>query len=299
MFPPAAAYPSAGAVYRTFTQIPQNLSRTILKGLFVNRLLGAFRFVAVFFVAVTGLAFVLFVGMFPIRIRDSLLSAWICTGLARCFNLIFNVQYTCHGADKLRTHRGFIFPNHVSYMEPILLFSICPQRFLAAIEVQRRPIVGQLAGAVGTVYVERERRTSRLEARDAIVNALLKEPGASLVLFPEGKLGPGNRLIPFRYGAFKMATQNRIPYIPCAIRYERPDIVVWNGGRGESMLTALWRLACFPGPTRAHITFFDVVQPAPEDYAAQLARVTEYTVARELGFIHIEEGAAEKVRGAK
>lgn len=262
----------------------------------MNWLLGAFRFVAVFLVAVVGLVVVLFVGMFPFRLRDSLLSAWICTGLARCFNVLFNVEYTCDGAEKLRNHRGFIFPNHVSYMEPILLFSICPQRFLAAIEVKHRPIVGQLASAAGTVYVERERRASRLQARDAIVNALLYQPGAALVLFPEGKLGPGNRLIPFRYGAFKMATQNSIPYMPCAIHYERPDIVVWRGGRGESMLTALWRLACFPGPTRAHITFFDVVQPGPEDYAAQLARVTEYAVARELGFT--KEETAEEIREA-
>lgn len=254
----------------------------------MNWLLGAFRLVTIVLVAAVGLAVVLLAGMLPIRYRDSLLSAWVCTGLARCFNILFNVQYTCEGAEKLRHHRGFIFPNHVSYMEPILLFSICPQRFLAAIEVKRRPIVGELATAAGTVYVERERRASRLEARDAIVHALLEEPGAALVLFPEGKLGPGDALFPFRYGAFKMATQNSIPFVPCAIHYERPDIVVWHGGRGESMLTALWRLACFPGPTRAHITFFDVVQPGPDDYAAQLARITEFTLARELGFIEEE-----------
>lgn len=250
----------------------------------MTRIIGAFRFGAILLIAVAGMLVVLMVGIIPVRIRGNRLSSWVCMFLARSFNALFNVQCTCRDPQKLYRHHGFIFPNHVSYLEPILLFSVLPVRFLAAIEVKRRPIVGQLAGAVDTVFVEREKRTSRAEARNSIVNTLQDTPYPPLVLFPEGKLGPGTRLIPFRFGAFQMATENRIAYLPCAVRYERPDVAVWHGAAGESMLAALWRLAIFPGPLRAEIIPLDPVHPGPDDDPMILARVTEHAIAKELGF---------------
>lgn len=251
----------------------------------MTQIIGAFRFVIILLIALGGTVIVLLAALFPARIRGNRLSAWICTFLARCFTRVFNVHCTCREPQKLYRHQGFIFPNHVSYLDPILLFSVLPVRFLAAIEVKRRPLVGQLASAVGTVFVERENRTSRAAARNAIVGTLRQTPYPPLVLFPEGKLGPGHRLIPFRFGAFQMATENHIAYLPCAIHYERKDVAVWHGAAGESMITALWRLATFPGPLRAEIIPLDPVHPRPDDDPMLLARVAEYAIAKRLGFL--------------
>ncbi|MEZ4706661.1 MAG: 1-acyl-sn-glycerol-3-phosphate acyltransferase [Caldilineaceae bacterium] len=260
----------------------------------MSQLLGAARIFIIIIVITLGLMLVLLANLLPMRYRGSRLSAWIATGLARIFAVVFNVRYRCNQPEKLKRHQGFIFSNHVSYLEPIVLFCLMPVRFLAAIEVQRRPIVGQLAEGVGTIFVERAKRESRQDARNAIADALHREPQPPLALFPEGKLGPGIKLNPFRYGAFEIAAANSIAYLPCAIRYTNLDVVVWYGGSGESLMAALWRLAVFPGPVHAEIIPLDTVQPTPQDDPTQLAQAAERMIARELGFEVIESGGVEE-----
>ena len=250
----------------------------------MSQLLGAARVIIIIAVIIIGLLLVLLANLLPIRWRGSRLSAWMVTGMARVFAIVFNVRYRCAQPWKLQQHRGFIFSNHVSYLEPIMLFCLMPVRFLAAIEVQKRPVVGQLAAAVGTIFVERTKRESRQDARYAIANALQREPHPPLALFPEGKLGPGIKLNPFRYGAFEIAIENSIAYLPCAIRYTHLDVVVWYGGSGESLMAALWRLAVFRGPVHAEIIPLEPIQPTAQDKPDQLAKAAEQMIGRELGF---------------
>ena len=257
--------------------------------MFMNQLLGITRVFLILVIISAGLVLILLANLLHIRYRGSRLSAWIATGLARLFAVVFNIRYHCPHPQKLQRHQGFIFSNHISYLEPIVLFCLMPVRFLAAIEVQKRPLVGQLAEGVSTIFVERSQRQSRQEARQAIAHALQREPQPPLVLFPEGKLGPGIRLNPFRYGAFEIAATNRIAYLPCAIRYTNIDVVVWYGGSGESLMAALWRLAVFPGPIYAEIIPLEVVQPTTQDDPAQLAKAAEQMIAAELGFDEVEE----------
>lgn len=254
----------------------------------MNQLLGAARVFIILVIITIGLLFVLVVKLLPVRFRGSRLSAWLVTGMARLFARVFNVRYRCAQLHKLQQHRGFIFSNHVSYLEVIVLFCLMPVRFLAAIEVQKRPLVGQLAEAVDTIFVERNKRESRQEARHAIAHALRREPQPPLVLFPEGKLGPGGKLNPFRYGAFEIAAEHSIAYLPCAIRYTNLDVVVWYGGSGESLLAALWRLAVYPGPIYAEVIPLKPVCPTPSDDPSQLAKSAEQEIARELGFQRVE-----------
>lgn len=39
-----------------------------------------------------------------------------------------------------------------------------------------------------------------------------------------------------------------MPYLLCAIVYDRPEVLAWGE---ESFLSSFWRLACYPGPIRA------------------------------------------------
>ena len=265
---------------------PNLASRNIvIKMASMTLLLGVARLGLIAFVLSVGLLIVLLTALLPFRIRGHRPPALVVQNLACIFNIIFNVRVRCTDVAKLRQHSGFIFPNHVSYLEPVALFSLMPMRFLGAIEVRQRPLVGQLAAAVGTVFVKREDRRSRDAARAMIIAAMQAEPDPSLVLFPEGKLGPGDRLNPFRYGAFEMATSNAISFMPVAIRYDRTDVIVWYGGSGESLLSALWRLATFPGPVHVEVVPLDAVTPTVQDDAKLHAESTERSVAHALGFV--------------
>ncbi|HEX6385653.1 MAG TPA: lysophospholipid acyltransferase family protein, partial [Anaerolineae bacterium] len=183
--------------------------------------------------------------------------------------LILNVKVRCPEPGKLRQHHGFVFPNHVSYLDILALVSIAPMRFLAKEEVRAMPIIGRCAEAIGCVFVRREDKKSRAQAREALARVDRFPP---VVLFVEGKRGPGHELLPFRYGAFEIVTQGNVPFLPCVIGYDRLEIAIWH--RNENIMKAIWRLARRSGPIRAEIIPLAVVQPTAADDSVQLSLAT-------------------------
>ena len=249
----------------------------------MNTALGALRMAAAVAVAVTGLVPVLFASLIPFKIRGARASLWVVVCLARIFNLIFNVHVHCLGKQPLCRHQGFIFVNHVSYLEALAMISLTPVRFLAAAEVRLRPVSGWMAAQIGTIFVKREDKGSRIEARESIVRVLRRSHYPPLVVFPEGRLGSGDRVLPFSYGSFEIAAQYEVPYLVCALQYNRPEVTVWKGPRGERLATALWRLAKSRGRIYVDILPLYSVTPTPADDPRQLARSARRAIAEELG----------------
>lgn len=188
------------------------------------------------------------------------LSFWILWASVRALLLILGVSVSCPDPEKVRHHHGFLFPNHVSYLDILVLLAVTPTRFLAKAEIRPWPVIGWAARAVGCVFVRRDDKASRAQARASIARAERYPP---VTLFPEGKRGPGNELLPFRYGAFEIVSQERIPYLPCAIVYDRLKIAQWT--RGEPILKAVWRLSARAGAVRATLYPLQPVFPTPED----------------------------------
>ncbi len=249
----------------------------------MNTILGALRMAAVVIVAFGGLVPVFLASVFPFKLRGAPLSLWVVVYLARIFNRIFNVRVHCLGPESICNHTGFIFVNHMSYLEALALISLGPVRFLAAIEVRMRPVSGWMAAQIGTIFVRREDKTSRSEARQSIAQVLQNSHYPPLVVFPEGRLGQGDGVLPFSFGAFEIAVQDGVPYMVCALEYSQPDVAIWKGPRGERLATALWRLAKSRNGVFVDIRPLYVKTPAPEDDARQLAREARRAVAKELG----------------
>jgi 1-acyl-sn-glycerol-3-phosphate acyltransferase len=223
-------------------------------------------------VTVTTGAFVMLLGeLAPLRVRGVRLAGWVVLGISHLVCRIFQVRVVCKEPAMLRHHLGFVFPNHLSLLDPLVLLSLWPMRFVAATEVLRYPVVGWITKTIGTIFVSRQDRDARQQARGKIVAAIEQHPQPPIVLFPEGRLGPGHRLYPFRYGAFALAVSKGISYIPCGLRYHPLDVVVWHGGQGEKLWNALWRLARNPGPVLAEVIPLPPVFPQPGDDPATLA----------------------------
>ena len=214
------------------------------------------------------------VSWLPLRVQRISLAAWLCTLVARLAMRVFNVRFRCDAPDKLRQHHGLVFPNHISFFDILMMLHVVPMRFLSAIETRRMLFIGQVAAAIGTVFVDRSNKTSRAEARAQLARVSRFPP---IVLYPEGGTGPARALQPFRFGAFEIAIEHQIPYLPCAIVYSHPAVIEW--GHGESFLQALWRLACFAGPIEARLAPLEVVQPRPTDDPQQLAVAAHRAIA--------------------
>ena len=237
----------------------------------MRTIIGVFRMILAAVTVTTGAVVILLGELAPLRVRGVRLAGWVVLGIAHLVCQIFQVRVVCKEPKTLRQHIGFVFPNHLSLLDPLVLLSLWPMRFVAATEVMRYPVVGWITKSIGTVFVARQDRDARKQARGEIAAALEQDPQPPIVLFPEGRLGPGHHLYPFRYGAFAVAVNKGISYIPCGLRYHPLDVVIWHGGQGEKLWNALWRLARNPGPVLAEVIPLPAVFPQPGDDPASLA----------------------------
>jgi 1-acyl-sn-glycerol-3-phosphate acyltransferase len=95
-----------------------------------------------------------------------------------------------------RHHAVLILANHVSWLDILVITATVPVIFVAKAEVARWPLIGWVACARGTVFVERGRKQRTPEANAKIARHLAE--GQSIVLFAEGTSSDGNRVLPVR-----------------------------------------------------------------------------------------------------
>lgn len=220
---------------------------------------GVFRLFSFVSIIIAGTLLLLPTIWLPFRVGGIKPSAWIVTIMTRFFMFIFNIRYICPEPKKFRNLKGFVFPNHSTYLDILMMTQLIPMRFVAKQEVKRFPVIGALAIAIGCVFVKRDSKESRAKAREALAKAELYPP---IVLYPEGRTGSGETLQPFRHGAFEIAVENEIPFLPCVILFDKPEYVRWMG---QKFIRAIWRLASRSGPLTAKLVPLEVIYPKKEE----------------------------------
>ncbi len=110
--------------------------------------------------------------------------------------------------------------NHISYIDPIAVLLQVDADVVAKAEIRRWPVVGFGAYLVGTLFVNREEKSSRQETAAAIRDALTR--GDSILVFPEGTTSAGPLTLPFKPRSFLAAHLAGVPVQPIAIYYDIP-----------------------------------------------------------------------------
>ena len=125
--------------------------------------------------------------------------------------------------------------NHLSYVDITALMGVLDARFLSKADVASWPGIGWVTRFVGTIYVDRARRTD-LPRVIAEIESTLDE-GRGVVFFPEGTSSGGAEVLPFKPSLFQVAAAGGFPGACGAIRYrsypgERPAhlSICWWGG---------------------------------------------------------------------
>jgi 1-acyl-sn-glycerol-3-phosphate acyltransferase len=116
------------------------------------------------------------------------------------------------------------FANHQSHGDFVLLWASLP----AAMRARTRPVAARdywdatplrrflIHRVFRGVLVERDPEKRTEDPIDAMVAAL--DAGDSLILFPEGTRNPGEELLPFKSGIFRLAGRRpRVPLVPAWI----------------------------------------------------------------------------------
>lgn len=112
---------------------------------------------------------------------------------------------------------GVLFvSNHLSYFDIIILGSLIPGRFIAKSEVAKWPILGLLAKATRTIFIKRQKNSSRLQKK--LIKQEL-ENLENLILFPEGTSTDGRKVLPFKSSLFEAPKLANSTVQPITIRY--------------------------------------------------------------------------------
>ncbi|MEZ5668427.1 MAG: lysophospholipid acyltransferase family protein [Alphaproteobacteria bacterium] len=114
--------------------------------------------------------------------------------------------------------------NHTSYLDITVLGSLLPVAFVAKSEIRDWPIFGVLARLQRSVFVDRRPANAKSHAEE--ISERLNA-GDSLVLFPEGTSGEGNRVLKFKSALFSVAQIEvdgaPVTVQPVTIAYSRLD----------------------------------------------------------------------------
>lgn len=107
--------------------------------------------------------------------------------------------------------------NHLSWLDIPVMHAARHCRFVSKADVQGWPLIGTLATAAGTLYIERSSRRDALRMVGAMHEAL--ERGEVLAVFPEGTTGDGRAMLPFHANLLQAAVSAGAPVQPVGLRF--------------------------------------------------------------------------------
>lgn len=171
--------------------------------------------------------------------------AWWAGGLLR----LLGIRVVARGLH--RPGATLLVANHVSWLDILAIHAVCPQaRFVSKADVRHWPLLGWLVGAVGTLFIERERKRDALRVVHLTAEALVA--GDTVAVFPEGTTGDGHALLPFHANLLQAAIATSTPVQPVALRYAEPGhevspTVAWVGN--TTLGSSLWSIARAEGLT--------------------------------------------------
>lgn len=105
--------------------------------------------------------------------------------------------------------------NHLSWLDPVALFSLRPAVTIAKGEVKNYPLIGSIARAAGIHFVERSCPLSQACALMHFARAL--KAGENLVIFPEGTTTIGDSLAELHEGGLRAAYRLNVPVLPFSL----------------------------------------------------------------------------------
>lgn len=189
----------------------------------------------------------LFLACLPLVLGARLLAAWgpergalrfaavVQRLWARGMLAILGVELELVGAPPAGAY--LVVANHLSYLDIPVLAALFPGRFVAKSEIASWPVLGALAGLVGTIFVHQRRTRDLVRVEREMARTLAA--GVPVLLFPEGHSTRGAGVDRLHSSLLECAVSARIPCLAVTLGYETPRdpwapaaTVCWWGGMG-------------------------------------------------------------------
>ncbi len=199
---------------------------------------------------------------------DRTISVWSAK-LLRILGVRLTVMAAPQGMDG-----GLLVANHISWLDIFVIHAAQRVHFVSKAEVRRWPVAGWLAWKIGTLFIERTKKsdTARINRQ---MRAIL-EQGGWVAVFPEGTSSDGRQIRRFLPSLLQPAVDLGLPVVPAALRYRRPDGSHCDAANyidQMSLAESVWRVAGEP-EIRAELEF-GAVQTGTDRRSLALAAQTE------------------------
>jgi putative phosphoserine phosphatase/1-acylglycerol-3-phosphate O-acyltransferase len=132
---------------------------------------------------------------------------------------ITGLELDVRGEHNLWVSRPCVFVfNHQSKADVMIVAKLIRRDFggVGKKEIQDMPVIGQILGYAGAVFVDRQNSGDAIRAMAPLVDAI-RDDGKSIVIAPEGTRTLTPKLGPFKKGAFHLAMQAGVPIVPIVI----------------------------------------------------------------------------------
>lgn len=195
---------------------------------------------------------------------------------------ILSVSVRERSAPRKLPKRCMLVLNHISWLDIFVVDASYPATFIAKSEIRGWPLVGWLCTGVGTLYIERGKRSEALRARQKIAKEI--ERGVLIALCPEGTTTFGRSLERFHSALFQPALDAAATLQPVALRYLdlaglHTDAAAYAGE--SSFMDSVWSIVS----ARHMVAELNLLEPisALGQTRRSLAERTETAIAAALG----------------
>ena len=195
-------------------------------------------------------------------------------GMLRIFGMRLKIQGTAPESPFL------LLSNHLSYLDPVLLFTHVDCVFVAKREIRSWPVLGFIVKTMGALFIDRQRRSDIGRVTELLRRNIHEHQG--VVLFPEGTTSNGAAVLPIRSSLLQPAAEGAFPVRIAVVRYETPEgeahaseSVCWWGN--HTFFSHIWRLAHLKG-IQAEVIHEERVLHVPD--RKEMAREVHRTMSR-------------------
>ena len=189
---------------------------------------------------------------------------------------VWSMELLAHAGISLRilgqppvTGPVMLVANHISWLDIPVMHAARHCRFVSKSDVQAWPLIGTLATAAGTLYIERSSRRDALRMVRSMQEAL--ERGEVLAVFPEGTTGDGREMLPFHANLLQAAVAAQAPVQPVGLRFADKATGATSFAPSyigdETLVGSIWRTLCAP-PIEAVVQYGPAELPAGRDRRA-------------------------------
>lgn len=131
--------------------------------------------------------------------------------------LLCGIRIEWNGLEHLVPGRQYLLMmNHVNFLDTFVFYARFPGRARALEEESHFswPLYGTMLKRIGMIPVNRRQPAQALKNLEKSAGLMLKVPGQSIIIMPEGTRSPDGRLGPFKRGGFLLALQTGLEILP-------------------------------------------------------------------------------------